>query len=88
MRRWPRPWARKARPDVVEELPRPLVERGSFAHGVCISCGWEGPGRRARSAALTDAELHGMAGCPPAALPESVPAVPAVDAPSSQPERV
>ena len=43
---------------------RDLVrERGSFAHGICAHCDWQGPGRRARSAAETDATQHRGNGC-------------------------
>ena len=38
-------------------------ENGSFAHGECPDCDWVGPGRRARSAAETDAAEHREKGC-------------------------
>ncbi len=41
----------------------PIIERGSFAHGVCPSCGWQGPARRARSAARKDVTKHGTGRC-------------------------
>lgn len=34
------------------------VERGSFRHGVCPECRWEGPGRRAREKATNDYLAH------------------------------
>ena len=40
-----------------------LVERGSFSHGSCGDCDWEGPGRRARNMAVEDAALHALTGC-------------------------
>jgi len=40
-----------------------IEDRGSFTHGVCRSCTWEGPGRRSRGVAASDAELHALSGC-------------------------
>lgn len=34
------------------------VERGSFSHGACAGCGWQGPGRRARAKATDDYLAH------------------------------
>ena len=52
----------------------PLVDIGSFTHGVCGDCDWRGPARRSRRVASEDAELHHMT-CADAgvqARPESV----------------
>ncbi|WP_162872655.1 hypothetical protein [Austwickia chelonae] len=43
---------------VVEDEAAVYVERGSFSHACCAACGWEGPGRRARSLAVSDASQH------------------------------
>lgn len=40
-----------------------VAERGSFAHATCDECGWRGPGRRARSVAREDGDLHSLTGC-------------------------
>ena len=49
----------------VPEVPR-TVEIGSFAHGCCAECEWQGPGRRARSLAIRDLEAHQGSGvCSP-----------------------
>lgn len=45
-------------------IARPgVVERRNFAHAACTACGWRGPGRRARSVAAEDGDLHALAGC-------------------------
>ncbi|AKT50309.1 hypothetical protein ADJ73_01370 [Arsenicicoccus sp. oral taxon 190] len=40
-----------------------VVDLGNFCHGECLECRWQGPGRRARSSARRDAELHSLTGC-------------------------
>ncbi|WP_409484763.1 hypothetical protein [Arsenicicoccus dermatophilus] len=40
-----------------------IAEHGNFTHGECLDCRWVGPGRRARSSARQDAELHALTGC-------------------------
>ncbi|WP_168581191.1 hypothetical protein [Gephyromycinifex aptenodytis] len=45
--------------------PVAVIETGSFARAKCTGCGWQGPGRRARSGAAGDAELHQLTGCVP-----------------------
>ena len=49
-------------PEPVEQIFGRVIEEGSFARGVCL-CTWEGPGRRARSGAQTDVEMHTIV-CP------------------------
>ncbi|GAB47148.1 hypothetical protein [Mobilicoccus pelagius] len=44
--------------EVVSEPVSRIVEVGSFAHGHCGDCDWQGPGRRARSMAEADARSH------------------------------
>ena len=39
-------------------------DRGSFTHGLCLACGWRGPGRRARAGAERDAMAHADGNCP------------------------
>ncbi|GMA41004.1 hypothetical protein GCM10025883_30490 [Mobilicoccus caccae] len=53
-------WFRRHAAEVNVETGRsyPTTEVGSFAHGACARCDWKGPGRRARSMAEDDAELH------------------------------
>ncbi len=34
------------------------LERGAFVYASCAACGWDGPGRRARSSAEHDAGRH------------------------------
>ncbi|WP_068425261.1 DUF6349 family protein [Piscicoccus intestinalis] len=43
---------KKAKKADVEVLT--YVEIGSFRHGACPDCGWQGPGRRAREKASRD----------------------------------
>ena len=38
--------------------PVEVIEDGSFARACCHECGWRGPGRRARSNARSDADVH------------------------------
>ncbi|MCH8611963.1 hypothetical protein [Arsenicicoccus dermatophilus] len=40
-----------------------IIELGSFTHGECLECWWVGPGRRARSSARQDSQLHALTGC-------------------------
>jgi len=53
----------------------PIEDRGSFTHGVCRSCAWSGAGRRSRGVAVSDADLHALAGCESTDTPESAPDV-------------
>lgn len=51
-----------------EASPIPVARPGvkdsrNFAHAFCDTCGWRGPGRRARSVAEEDGALHALAGC-------------------------
>ena len=39
-----------------------VVEQRSFARAVCATCGWRGPGRRARAFAVADIEEHRLLG--------------------------
>jgi hypothetical protein len=45
-------------PDPVPDHDLVIIESGSFARATCSSCGWSGPGRRARAVAVTDGEAH------------------------------
>lgn len=57
-RAWSR-WGPGQPESVTPPAPAPvIVEHGSFAHGYCGACGWEGPGRRARGTARSDHDLH------------------------------
>lgn len=51
----------KNRPQLTVEPEAPTLEVGSFAHGACSDCDWRGPGRRARSMAVHDAQGHSLA---------------------------
>lgn len=67
----------------IPQLPAPYVERDAFAHGCCDRCDWQGPARRARRVAESDAELHRLAGCQlPRVVDAQTPVVPAVSVPS------
>lgn len=49
----------------------PTVDHGSFTHGFCAECGWEGPARRARGLAVDDVQRH-RAACPGALTSEHI----------------
>jgi hypothetical protein len=52
-----------------------VVEERSFARAVCRTCGWRGPGRRARAVAVSDIEEHHLLAAPqPTPMPTPVPA--------------
>ena len=40
-----------------------VLEKGSFAFGTCPDCDWQGPGRRSRGLAESDATEHRERGC-------------------------
>lgn len=52
-----------AEPDAGTPRTSVIVDRGSFSHGVCHTCGWIGPGRRSRRVAGLDAAHH-LGTCP------------------------
>ncbi|XVX19741.1 hypothetical protein ACQP1U_15770 [Actinomycetota bacterium] len=55
---------RAHRPTKAVVAPVPLIEdRGSFTHGFCPACGWNGPARRARATAARDFTGHQLL-CP------------------------
>ncbi len=67
----------------VPQLPAVYVERDAFAYGCCDRCDWEGPARRARRVAESDAELHRLAGCQlPRHVEAQTPVPPAVPVPT------